>query len=193
MLLFYYFFNIKIKTTYIGIIITLSIIIGKLKLVLLPFNIFGEQLGGSAALKAISYIEKTENLDTLNKLSIFGLVKRFLLLILFLVNRDKIIRYSNKYNIIFNGYILGIAFYFLFADSLLIMINRGSLYFNVCEPFLLSYQLIFIRSKIIKFLILFLFIIMSIVFFFQSISPYPDLFLPYKGLFMNSDYSRIMY
>jgi hypothetical protein len=193
LLLLFLFVNFRLKIITLILILTLSIIIGKLKLVLMPFNILGDHFGGATALKAISYIEKTEKLDSIDKLSFIGLFKRFFLLSIFVINRKKICQYTKNYDFLLNGYILGIAFYFLFADSLLIMINRGSLYFNICEPILLTYQFCFFKSTFLKKMALILLILLSILLFFQSISPYPDLFMPYKGVFINRDYSRIMY
>jgi len=92
-----------------------------------------------------------------------------------------------------NGYIVGIAFYFLFADSLLIMVSRASLFFNVMEPLLIASQICLFAKKENKMAIITVLMIFSFFFFFQSITTYSDLFLPYKGIFINSDYSRIMH
>jgi hypothetical protein len=83
--------------------------------------------------------------------------------------------------------------YFLFASSLLILVNRGSLYFNIMESLLISCQLlVFNRNKDKAYVLIVLFLV-SIILLFQSIAAYQELFIPYKGLFYNTDYKREMY
>jgi hypothetical protein len=83
--------------------------------------------------------------------------------------------------------------YVLFANSLLILVSRGDMYFNLLEPLLLASQVLLLTRKTNRLVMASALGVLSFVFFLQSISPYPDLFLPYKGLVINSDYSRPMY
>ena len=126
-------------------------------------------------------------------LTFIGLVKRIFFVLLFFYTKKRLIFKFQYYNLLFNIYLVGIIIYFLFSTSLLIFVNRGSLYFNIMEPILLTMQLYFFNDKRIKIIGLITLFILSIGLFFQSISAYEDLFVPYKGIFINSDYIRNLY
>ena len=126
-------------------------------------------------------------------LSILGLVKRLCLLTLFFYNRRSLGKKLRYYNVMLNAYIAGVVLYFLFANSLLIIVSRGDLYFNALEPLLLASQVHLLTRRSSRLVMASALCVLSFIFFFQSISPYPDLFLPYKGLIINTDYSRILY
>lgn len=193
LLFIFYFLNFKFEVWSIILILALSFCIGKFKLVLFPINYFAEYFGGINAMKAITYIEKTENLDAVDRLSIVGLVKRITFIFFFGYHRNFLSVKTPYYNLLFNAYLLGLVFYFLFADSFLIMINRGSLYFNVTEPILFALQLAIFEYRKEKLLYVLLVSILAVILFFQSISPYPDLFIPYKSIFYNTGYKRVLY
>lgn len=189
----YYFINRDIKPYILILILAGSIIIGKSQLPLILIPYIGDLMeGNNSAAKVLFYLETNEKVALESKLSIFGLLKRLIFLSIFYYNLKKIRGKLPYYNMMLNGYIIAIAFYFLFADSLLIMLSRGSLYFNAMELLLLSSQICLYKRKENRVLISFVLLLLSFLLFFQSISPYPELFLPYKGIFINSDYFRIM-
>jgi hypothetical protein len=126
-------------------------------------------------------------------LSITGLVKRVLLLTLFVYNRRSLSEKLRYYNLMLNSYIAGILLYCLFANSLLIIVSRGDLYFNVLEPLLLASQVHLVTRRSNRLVMASALCVLSLFFFFQSISPYVEVFLPYKGLIINKDYSRSVY
>jgi hypothetical protein len=74
----------------------------------------------------------------------------------------------------------------------LILVNRGSLYFNVMECFLLASQFLIIKSRLERSYLLFLLLVISFFLLYQSISVYSDLFVPYKGVFINTSFDREM-
>jgi hypothetical protein len=189
----YYFINRDIKPYILILILASSFIIGKTQLPILSFSHMGNLIGGIAANKILIYLEEPSNILSEYKLSIIGLLKRLVFLLIFYFNRKKISEKLPYYTIILNGYIIGIAIYFLFADSLLIMVSRGSLYFNLMESLLITSQIRLFNRRENKVFIISILLIFSFFFFFKSIARYPDLFLPYKGIFINSDYFRIMY
>jgi hypothetical protein len=61
------------------------------------------------------------------------------------------------------------------------------------EPLLLASQVCLFRGKLFKTIIITIFLVFAFFSLFQSISSFPDLFDPYKGLFINSGFSREMY
>jgi len=58
---------------------------------------------------------------------------------------------------------------------------------------LIASQMCLLKGKDTKFAAMILLLIFSIFFFFQSIATYSDLFIPYKGIFINNNYHRVLY
>lgn len=189
----YYFLNRDIRPRTFFIVLISSFIIGKSQLPFFIFSFIGDLSGGHIATKIIFYVADAKYSLVEHKLTIIGLFKRLILLSIFYYNRKIISERLPYYNTLLNGYILGIAIYFLFADSLLILVNRGSLYFNIMEPMLIASQVAILKGKENKSIAVIILFVISIFFFFQSIATYSNLFIPYKGIFINTDYYRIMY
>lgn len=188
----YYFINREIKPHLLIIILTIAIISGTFQLPMVLFLFFGNLIGGIAAQKALIYANDAKDVLLEYKLSVIGLLKRVIFLSVFYFNRKKISEELPYYNLMLNGYIIGIAIYFMFASSLLIMVSRGSIFFNIMEPLLIASQLVLFKKNRNKFIIIGVLLVFSILFFFQSIETYPELFLPYKGIFINIDFHREM-
>ena len=186
-----YFLYKDINKYLILLLLLFAILIGFTTLPSMAFNYFGSFIGESARIKSEFYFDKINYSE--QKLSIFGLIRRILYFIIFFFVYKRISVKYIYYKLFFNLYTIGIIFYFLFANSLLILVNRGSVYFNLMECFLLSSLLICCKQKYQIVIMLLLLYFMSIVNFYQSISAYPDLFLPYKGIIINSEFSRSMY
>ncbi|TDP00904.1 EpsG family protein [Flavobacterium sp. 245] len=186
----YYFLDRDFKKYQIILVLGLSFIIGKTSLPSLLFSGFGSMLGGTAAMKAEIYSNTDKIQDA--SLSLIGLIRRIMYFVLFLYNYDKLAQKIKSYRLLFNGFAFGLAFYFLFADTLIILVNRGSLYFNIMETFLLTSQLLLFVAKDRGY-VLFFISLYSILLFFQSISAYDDLFIPYEGIFINTDLHREMH
>lgn len=191
--LIYYFLNREIKPKFLILILGGTFIIGHSQLPIILFTHIGDLIGGNTAIKTLSYLEGAKEVLSKFELSFIGLLKRLLFVLFFYYNRKKISEKLIYYNVMLNGYIVGIAFYFLFANTLLVMLSRGSLFFNVMEPLLIASQICLFKGKLNKSIALTILLVFSIFFFFQSISGYPELFLPYKGIFINADYQRFSY
>jgi len=192
----YYFLNRNIKSRVLLIALSIVFIIyflGYSQTVIDAFANAGDWVGGIAKVKSEVYIESSSEALKERKLSILSLFSRLGFLALFYYNRKELSIKIPYYNILLNGYIFGVLFYFTFANTLLIMVSRGSLYFNAMIPLLLSSQIILIRGNAKKAVSIFILLIISGFLFYQSIAPYPDLFVPYKGIFLNSDFHRSMY
>ncbi|MFC6098064.1 EpsG family protein [Flavobacterium qiangtangense] len=188
----YYFLNRNIKSLYLYISIIVSIGIGLTSLPNQLFSLFGF-LGSFAESKTQAYELVAQDSLAEFELSLLGLLKRLIFVIVFIMYRKKITLKVPLYNLFLNSYIVGVIFYFLFSNSFIIMVNRGSLYFNLMESLLLSLLLVLFKRKIDKMVFTFFLLILSIFLFYQSIAPYPDLFDPYKGIFINSYYHRLMH
>lgn len=188
----YYYFNRNFKWQTVFLTLAIAFIIGKTSLPLKLFS-FGGIVSEAASSKVDFYSEGAKQAMQDGSLSIFGLFKRILFLVLFTYNFKYLTSKLSYYKILYNGYVFGLLLYFLFSSTLLILVNRGSLYFNVMESFLISSQLLILRYRVEKGYVLVIIFIIAILLLFQSISAYPDLFLPYKGLFYNVDFKREMY
>lgn len=188
-----YFLNSNVKFTSFFILLISSIVIGKTQLPLYFLNKTSTFFSEMLIYKLNFYTESAKDAIIEKSLTFIGLIKRMLFLLLFFYTKKRLSLKFHYYNILFNIYLVGISIYFLFSSSLLIFVNRGSLYFNIMEPILLTMQLYFFNDKRIKIIGLITLFILSIGLFFQSISAYEDLFVPYKGIFINSDYIRNLY
>lgn len=181
----YYFFNRDFKKYLILGAVGFAIIIGKSDLPNLLFSTVGNLLGGAAVTKADVYGNITDD-----NVSLIGLLRRLVFFTLFFVNYKVITAKFPVYRLLFNGFTFGLVIYFLFSSSVPILAGRGGFYFNVMECFLLSSQLLLLKSKKERGFVSILLFLYAVLIFFQSISEYPDLFIPYKGILINSDYSR---
>lgn len=188
--MFFLFINREFKVYFLVASLIVSIIIGYSSLPIYIFGIAGG-ISADASKKAEIYVKSAEN--EVAVLSIFGLFKRLFLLFVFFLARKKLQKIIPQYNLIFNGYFLGIIFYFIFSRSLLVMISRGSLYFSAMEPILIGFLLLLVEDKKKRMILLVPVFIIAIINFNQSIGAYKDLFDPYKGIFYNVNYHRLLY
>jgi hypothetical protein len=186
MFLVYYFFNRDFNKRLIVVVLLLAIVIGQSSIPSYLFVQFSGLLGETAASKAEMYSTRPLS-ATAN--SFIGLVRRLLFFFVFLFSYDKIVKKFPIYKMLFNGWTLGLLIYFMFASSFVILVGRGGFYFTIMECFLLASLLFLFKGKHR----VFLFAALSVYSFFilyQSISEYPHLFLPYKGLFINTSFER---
>ncbi len=138
------------------------------------------------SVKSEEYIEQ----GVKNKLTFIGLIRRIIYMTIFMMNYKVLTAKLPYYKLIFNGYFFGLVIYFLFSDTLSIMVNRGSLYFNAMEPILLASQFLVLKNNRERlFFLQFMFVLMVFL-LFQSISGYDDLFIPYKGIYINTEFHR---
>jgi len=140
--------------------------------------------------KLFVYIDGVSKIDV--KSSGFGLIKRILLFLFFYYHA---LRIPNKLYFLnfFKIYFLGLIIYFLFKDSFPIMMNRGSLYFNLMEIYMVPIILLEYKNKAKHFSFLICILFYFLIMINQSIISYKDLFIPYQSIFFNNSYSRPLY
>lgn len=138
----YFLYNIKLKYYYVWGIIALCIIINLAGLINnIPFIEYAVFLDSNSAEKLSFYA----NNDSLSGFSIFGTLKRCLIISAALYCKPKS---AKVYNLFLNMYIVGTVIYTLFIGSILgIMAGRGAVYFNISEIILLPYIFYFIYIK----------------------------------------------
>lgn len=186
----FYFFNRDIKQSVVLGILAAAFIIGKTNIPYAVFSFTGQLLGGAIESKTLAYVGNFKEDAIKNQLSLIGLIRRLVYLGIFMLNYKFLVTRLPYYKILFNGFCFGLVIYFLFSSSLTIMVNRGSLYFIYLEGLLLSCQFLVFKSRLERGYLLVLLFIVSVFFLFQSISGYEDLFVPYKGVFINTQFHR---
>ena len=191
-LLLFPLFNQKIRPVTLLLILVGYIALGATKLPLQLFSVIGNSLGELESTKVVADLGGSNSFLG-SGLSIFGPVKRVVLLTLFLYNRRSLGEKLRYYNLMLNAYIAGVVIYVLFANSLLIIVSRGDMYFNIMEPLLLASQVYLLKRRSNRLVMASALCGLSFALFLYSISPYRDLFVPYKGLIINTEYSRSMY
>ncbi len=182
----YLFLNRKISKSVLLSIILVSVLVGYSDIASKLFQLTGG-LNTMLAEKAQVYSEIIDSAET----SLVGLIKRVVLVLVFILASDKLAKQNAKYNLVLNGYIIGVAFYFFFKN-VPILIARGLIYFNIMEPLLMVYLLSYVKKPARGFVVVF-YAVMAIFYFYKSIEGYPDLFIPYKGIFINTDFYRRLY
>lgn len=183
----YYFFNKRLKLWFIFVLLLTCLIIGYSSI---PTKIFSLTSGINehALDKVDAYLK-----NRAEGLTITGIIRRIVFISFFLLIRSKTEKYYKNYNFFLNGFLASIMIYLLFSQSLIILVNRGSLYFNIFEALLLTAFLYTLKKAENKFVYLIILFILCIWSMYQSISGYPDLFDPYKGIWYNYNYYRNMY
>lgn len=184
----YIFLNKRISSRVIWLTLIIALVVGMSSL---PLKLFGSIgiLGEFFLLKTEAYLD---NIGIEEGLTLIGILKRVFFFGFFFLFRDKITKRIANYNLIFNGYWFGVVFYLIFADALPVMISRGSLYFNIMESLLFACFIAILKNSLSKIIYLFLLFFLSIVLMYQSISAYPSIFDPYKSLWYNTSYYRIL-
>lgn len=125
--------------------------------------------------------------------TVFSLAKKTIWLVLLLFFKDKVDK-DSKYNLLFNMYIFSVIIYIIFNNTVLqIIVARGLLYYNLIEIFVVPYVLTIFKPNYGKLGLMMLLSIYCSINIFKGFSNYgenTDYFIPYKGLFINTDYVR---
>ena len=128
--------------------------------------------------------------------TILSLIKKLIWCGLLLVFDNKVDNKDNNYYTLFNLYILGCVLYIIFNGTIFqIFVSRALLYFNIIEMFIIPYALTIFKQnygKLILMIILSLYCFINIKKGFNNYATrgMKDLFEPYKGIFINTDYQR---
>lgn len=185
----FYFINRRFKNIHILTVLIIAFIIGMTGLPGKMFALIGGGFGESGQIKTEAYISTVAE----EKLSLIGVIRRIIYLLFFVMVRNKIEKNFQYYNFLLNGYIISAIIYLLFSNSLIILVNRGSLYFSILEGILFTSVFYILRKSDTKLFYLVFLVFLSILSMYQSISAYPELFDPYKGVWYNINFYRNTY
>lgn len=185
-------FNIKKKYIVIGLFIAFLI---SLSGILNSFSFAASLLIGSddqTGKKLDFYVNETKDLSIIS--TMLSLVKKMIWLLLILIFEPLIDNKDKKYYILRNIYAFSIVAYILFnGTALQIIVSRGLLYYNLAEIFMIPYVLTIFKQNYGKLTIMFVLMAYCFINVYKGFSNYgegTDYFIPYKGLFINTDYVR---
>lgn len=168
------------------VLIAASGIINRLPLGI--FAILGEQAGDKMEYYSLNHDE------TSMASMLLATVRRLIWIVPLMLFDTKIQNKPKSYELMFNLYLIGTIFYILFNGTILqILVSRALIYYNVMEMFLVPMALTIIKASYEKLLIMFLlvgYVCFSIFRGFAAYGEGTDYFLPYKGIFINTDYNR---
>jgi hypothetical protein len=115
--------------------------------------------------------------------NILALVKRMIMIPVFLMFRKKMCIYSYYANGLLNLYLFGSIFYLIFAMNMnFAPLQRMSVPFILLEIFLLPIILIIIKSKYMKFIYLNLLLLYGLSKLYSVLNAYYDVYIPYKSI-----------
>ena len=185
------FLRKKISNIVLLPILTLTIIIAASGVInKLPLGVFA-LLGENAGTKMEYY---SLNGDATSMTSMILATIRRLIWIVPLLILDKKLDKPQGYELIFNLYLIGTLFYMLCNGTILqIVVSRALIYFNIMEMFLVPILFKQLKPNYGKLAITFVLIGYVCLYTLKGFHGYgegTDYFLPYKGIFINTDYHR---
>ncbi len=124
---------------------------------------------------------------------IFGLIKRVLIFMVLhvLIQNTNLRKNIPNIELMLNIYFISIIIYLIFSNSIQVMVGRGALYFGSLFEIFLIPAFVLVTKKRSKWLTYFLVIVFLILTFLKSISVFYNEFVPYKGIFINSNFTRV--
>lgn len=188
LLICYTFFNRTITTKYVILIFIIGFTLGQTGLVGQLFSIFGS-VDDAGEGKVDAYLNYS---DSTTSLSIVGILRRIITVFLGIYFAKPLRARYKYYDLCLNSYLFTVLAFGMFS-AVPIIAGRGMLFFNVMEPILLVYLISLLDKYRLEKVGYAVACVLVIMFFFQSINLFPDLFIPYKGIFINSDFHRYIH
>lgn len=181
------FNNIAIVTILsVTILIAASGIINKLPIGI--FAILGDQAGDK-----MEYYSINGDATSITSM-ILATIRRLIWIVPLLVFDKRITEKPKGYNLFFNLYFIGTTFYILCNGTILqIIVSRALIYFNIMEMFMVPVAFSLLKPNYGKLLATFMLIGYVMLYTYKGFIGYgvgTDYFLPYKGIFINTDYNR---
>ena len=186
------FVNKKINSTIIASILLITTLIAFSGIInKLPIGIFavlGEQAGDKMEYYSI-------NGDATSMTSmILATIRRLIWIIPLMIFDKQILEKPKGYYLFFNLYMIGTIFYILCNGTILqIIVSRALIYFNIMEMFMVPVALSLLKPNYGKLIVTFMLTGYVILYTHKGFTGYgegTDYFLPYKGIFINTNYNR---
>lgn len=189
LLLCYPFFNRQIQVKYVILLFAIGFALGQSGVITSLFSIVGGGLDDSSDGKVDAYMNYS---DSTTSLSIIGILRRAITVFLFLYFAKSMRERYQYFDLCLNSYLFTVLAFGMFS-AVPILAGRGMLFFNVMEPILLVYLVSLLDKYRLEKIGYMMMCVLIIFFFIQSINLFPDLFLPYKGIFINEDFYRYIH
>ena len=186
------FINKKLNTIWVIGILAITMLIAASGIInRLPIGLFA-LLGNQAGDKMEYY---SINGDATSMASmLLATIRRLIWIVPLMVFEKRVEDKPQGYHLFFNLYLIGTVFYILCNGTILqIIVSRALIYFNIMEMFLVPVAFTLLRPNYGKLIATFLLVAYTIFFTFKGFAGYgegTDYFLPYKGIFINTDYNR---
>lgn len=186
------FLNKKLNTIWVIGILAITMLIAASGIInRLPIGLFallGDQAGDKMEYYSI-------NGDATSMASmLLATIRRLIWIVPLMVFEKRVEDKPQGYHLFFNLYLIGTVFYILCNGTILqIIVSRALIYFNIMEMFLVPVAFTLLRPNYGKLIATFLLVAYTIFFTFKGFAGYgegTDYFLPYKGIFINTDYNR---
>lgn len=184
-----YFLRSRVKTPWLVAILFLSYLLGQTSAPEHVLRVAGMLIGGHIQNKDLHYLNAAIWANQTG-FTVLGAAKRITLLGIFLAVRGKFRVRHQLFELSLNIYLFGIVLYLLFGESLPAFSSRGTLYFFIFDVFLLTNSISLLRGNRQRLIVSALLPAYCAAIFFSSISLYPALFVPYKGVFIDSTVIR---
>lgn len=125
---------------------------------------------------------------------ILATIRRLIWIVPLLIFDKQITEKPKGYYLFFNLYFIGTAFYILCNGTILqIIVSRALIYFNIMEMFMVPVAFSLLRPNYGKLIATFVLTAYTMLYTYKGFIGYgegTDYFLPYKGIFINTDYNR---
>lgn len=122
---------------------------------------------------------------------IFGFGKRLLIFVMIYYSlSDSLRKKVTDIEIMLNIYFVSILIYIAFNNTIQVLVSRGNLFFGSLFEIFLIPALIETATRKSKFLMYFLVLCLLMLTFSKSLSTFYEQLVPYKGVFINTDFSR---
>lgn len=168
------------------ILIAISGIVNKLPLGI--FALLGEQAGDK-----MEYYSVNGDATSMTSM-ILATIRRLIWIVPLLVYDRYITDKPRGYYLFFNLYLIGTVFYIICNGTILqIVVSRALIYFNIMEMFMVPVVFSLLKQNYGKLILAFILVAYTILYTYKGFKGYgegTDYFLPYKGIFINTDYNR---
>lgn len=188
------FVNRRIPYKYLLIALAIALIISFSGVLDTVSNLSALAINQASGTRIDYYSENTG--DTSLVATVLSLIKKLLWVSLLMIFDKKIENKNKEYNLAFNLYFLGCIMYVLFNGTMFqIIVSRALIYYNIMEMFIVPYVLTIFKANYGKLLIMFVLVAYCWINIQKGFDNYKvmhldDLFVPYKGIFINTDYVR---
>lgn len=187
------FLNKKLNNIVIASILSITVLIAASGIInKFPIGIFavlGEQAGDKMEYYSING-DPTSNIVSM----ILATIRRLIWIVPLLIFDKQITEKPKGYYLFFNLYFIGTAFYILCNGTILqIIVSRALIYFNIMEMFMVPVAFSLLRPNYGKLIATFVLTAYTMLYTYKGFIGYgegTDYFLPYKGIFINTDYNR---